>query len=296
MLLGAVVGTIAPLMMTVGFFVWGELWTGSAIMLNLFKCSLASCVFIVVIIASRTYGDLELVNNAITPTVLFMLLVSSTIGIIIGDVFWLRGLSLLGARRVILVDIVKPFLAQGVGLLILSEDARVLQLVGVFITMIGVLIVSLETSGATEGKDIEKKQDEEFADISSGMELPIREQPRDEAKELGSKELDVTAAATSAEVCEGERSTQSLRKGYMFAIANVIFDVCGAAITKHYGAQLTTWEVNLIRFGFAALVTLLGVGIARLFYRKTISTDAKETQHNETTSKTPPLVYVPFTV
>jgi drug/metabolite transporter (DMT)-like permease len=43
------------------------------------------------------------------PARVDMLVLSGVLGITIGDVVWLHALKLLGARRLILVDSVKPF-------------------------------------------------------------------------------------------------------------------------------------------------------------------------------------------
>ena len=80
---GAVAATSSSLLMTIGFIVWDQNWKGSAFNLNLFKCTLASIIFLVVayffsipsIWASWDVG---------------MLCISSFIGIVIGDLLWLQ--------------------------------------------------------------------------------------------------------------------------------------------------------------------------------------------------------------
>jgi len=49
---GLLAALAAPLIMTVGFFVWDNNWTGSAFSLNLFKCNLASLGFLALSIAT----------------------------------------------------------------------------------------------------------------------------------------------------------------------------------------------------------------------------------------------------
>lgn len=48
-------------------------------------------------------------------------MLSAMLGIVIGDNTWLRALRLLGARRVILVDALKPWLAAVLGHFLLDE-------------------------------------------------------------------------------------------------------------------------------------------------------------------------------
>ena len=48
-----------------------------------------------------------------------------------------------------------------------------------------------------------------------------------------------------------------LRRGYVLTALNVILDTYGSLLTKEHGVGMTTWEINLIRFGFAGVVMLL---------------------------------------
>ena len=41
------------------------------------------------------------------------------------------------------------------------------------------------------------------------------------------------------------------------AILNVVLDTYGSVLTKDYGKEFTTWEINLIRFGFAGIIMLI---------------------------------------
>jgi hypothetical protein len=43
-------------------------------------------------------------------------------------------------------------------------------------------------------------------------------------------------------------------EGYIFAFINVALDAYGSVLTKQYGVSFNTWEINSIRFGFAAIV------------------------------------------
>ena len=46
--------------------------------------------------------------------------------------------------------------------------------------------------------------------------------------------------------------------GYVAAALNVAFDTWGTVLTKQHGGALNTWEINLVRFGSAALTLALG--------------------------------------
>lgn len=195
-----------------------------------------------------------------------MLILSSLLGIVIGDVAWLQALQLLGARRVIMVDSLKPFLASILGYLMLGEDMSVMGYVGMFITIVGVVIVSLEgvhepdninenqnsvskdklgnnKGGYTLSSDSEGKSDVQL----SPMHIPGGEESAGPESATQNNHQRSSAGSTSSSAAD------SLRRGYLFALFNVVFDAYGAVLTKQYGIVFTISEINLIRFGFAAI-------------------------------------------
>jgi hypothetical protein len=104
---GVIAALLSPLLMTIGFIFWDKVWTGSAFMLNLIKCSLASLMFLAVIwiFPDEARGLDEGMDcgsgsggNTAAPCVP-MLFVSAFVGITIGDNVWLQALKDLGARR-----------------------------------------------------------------------------------------------------------------------------------------------------------------------------------------------------
>jgi drug/metabolite transporter (DMT)-like permease len=50
---------------------------------------------------------------------------------------------------------------------------------------------------------------------------------------------------------------QRIRQGYLLALCNVCLDAYGFVLTKQYGVDMTTWEINFIRYGFAGFILLL---------------------------------------
>lgn len=289
-------------MMTIGFIIWDQTWKGSAIALNIFKCSLAGALFIFTISIFGNSGAALYISPACG-----MLILSSVLGIVVGDVAWLRALQLLGARRVILVDSLKPFLASILGYFILGESISGLGCFGMVITICGVCIVSLESvhepSADIKIKDVETAISESTSIENSGALSPlhIEQQGNSNGDEIYNSISadDLISGATSAsseyipvEVNDAALSPmhiesvahsddtayqaytdvsnsagsswikmpEQLRTGYVFAILNVMFDAYGAVLTKQYGVVFTLFEINLIRFGFAAasLGTLAG--------------------------------------
>ena len=150
----------APLVMTLGFLLWDDHWKGSAFSLNLFKCTLASIGFLILsVTVPFQRGDQGARDESIFPPDVFtgevigFLFLSSTIGIVIGDWTWLQALKILGAKRVIMIDSLKTFVAALFGWLLLGEKLRAEAFGGIILTVIGIAIVSFERDAipSTEG-------------------------------------------------------------------------------------------------------------------------------------------------
>ncbi|GKY97319.1 hypothetical protein MPSEU_000690300 [Mayamaea pseudoterrestris] len=295
---GILAALTSPLVLNIGFIIWQDHWKGSAFSLNLYKCNVASLGFLVLSCTTRS----NLFPSSIfTTQAVGYLILSSLIGIVIGDWAWLRGLQLLGARRTILMDSIKPFLASLLGYLVLNERLRPAALGGIVLTVLGVLLVAMETTKdeAEEIHDVDKPFTIEMAAVSpiigneassetvSDNEPPI-DSGKDEIEDLCSQQsLDCTVlpmsdlyeADESAESVKGEiaasaeqkvsntkpkrRTAKKMRLGYVLSLLNAGLDTYGAVLTKQYGIGMTVWEISLIRFGFAGLVML---GLSTIFW------------------------------
>ena len=303
--LGVTAAVTAPLIMTIGFIIWDNHWSGSTYALNLFKCCLASTWFLIVSIATRCVSTVNESADACDPfpkeiftiEAVGFLVLSSILGIVVGDFLWLEALRLLGARRVIVVDTVKPFLAAFMGWAILGENLRVAALGGVLLTVTGVVIVSLEraqrSKGDTElsevqtisGVDVDVDVDASPDPLES-LPLPTKgngsaiepsslDLPESESQGFKGNHAEAPHATSSLEpdIQDGGVLTQpprhsslresrsntvsSLRQGYVMAVLNVVLDTYGSVLTKQWGSRMSTWEISLIRFGFAGAIMLL---------------------------------------
>ncbi|GMH48880.1 hypothetical protein TrVE_jg8749 [Triparma verrucosa] len=215
---GVLAATSSPLLMTIGFVIWDKEWKGSAFALNMFKGSLASVGFLLLSVATRL--DSPFSSTVWNPTDVNYLVLSAVIGILIGDAAWLEALRIIGARRVILVDTLKPFLSALLGYFLLDESLNAWAYVGMVLTVVGVTVVSLE-----------KDKGEASADVKGETEAEV---PADKVK-----------------------WRDGVKLGYFWAALNVILDCYGSVLTKQYGAAFTTWEIGLIRFGSASGIMIL---------------------------------------
>ena len=245
-------------------------------------------------------NNTESTNNVFTTTTVGFLILSSTLGIIIGDVLWLEALQLLGAKHVIVIDSLKPFVAAILGKVSLDEVLKGPAWGGMVLTVIGVGVVSWEekriTSSATTRKEDTNNTDannnndgNEGSTIIAQTESTARimiefdneEEEENKAnisvldnniiiEDGNSNDINITTKETRPSIvqtvannntveqqrfnmtCSRERSVY--RRGYTCAIFNVLADSLGSLLTKIHGVGMTTWSINLIRFGFAGII------------------------------------------
>ena len=321
--LGVSAAVTAPLIMTIGFIIWDNHWSGSTYALNLFKCCLASTWFLVVSIVTRCVVVDDSDSNSGTTTTacdpfprdvytmetVCFLILSSVLGIVVGDFLWLEALRLLGARRVIVVDTVKPFLAALMGWAILGENLRVPAIGGMLLTVCGVVIVSLERTQRSEhaaeihnvqrlsaDKDDDSAEDSPSSNCSQECEIQITNvnetarvttviEPSDPEGEEEYEEVGVLTQPQQRCSLRDSRSNTvaSLRRGYIMAVLNVILDTYGSVLTKQWGSRMSTWEISLIRFGFAGFIMLL-LSIAMSLRSRFIPLTSETTKNDQETA------------
>ena len=345
---GIIAALLAPFFMTIGFFIWDVRWTssgGSAFALNLYKCNFAAILF-AIMVAIRGFYSSESTTNVFTVANVGFLVLSSTLGIFVGDILWLEALRLLGAKHVIVVDSLKPFAVAILGRLVLDEELQAPTWGGMVLTVIGVGVVAWEeqriiskrndrdknphatdTKGNTSathkgscGTKVEgviretKPPSQTTVTVSSGdVELlstssdhaTIRKDQRREPKnvddfdpeEFFHGDIFANNAVTNQQTskCITNQSQPNLdvsqfkstkqkkyKRGYICAISNVLADSLGSVLTKKYGLGMTTWSINLIRFGFAG-VMLLFISISMRSHQHCLSSSKQHRHSNSDT-------------
>ncbi|KAL7546525.1 hypothetical protein ACHAWF_009858 [Thalassiosira exigua] len=266
---GIIAALLAPLFMSLGFFIWDQRWTASgasAFALNMYKCNAASIGFVVMCLvrgfASSTEGSSFPAHNV------GFLVLSSALGIIVGDILWLEALRLLGAKHVIVIDSLKPFAAAILGRLALEEELMAPAWGGMVLTVVGVGAVaweehrSSEPDGPREEKDIAQTGATDRTGFNNEEEGAINldgSMPDIDGANKGTipgvscrtKEED---APSDAATDDSNARQKRYKRGYFCAIINVLADSFGSLLTRIYGVGMTTWSINLIRFGFAGVV------------------------------------------
>lgn len=237
---------LSPAMMVIGFFLWEGAWKGSGFTLNVVKGSIASVIFVFTV--SLSERGLTRLESASTESISFLLL-SSFLGIVIGDSMWLEALTSIGARRVIIIDSIKPGLGALLGSALLGEPYGLNTVLGLILSTVGILMVCLE----------EKKEDDTVEEATNASNL--RKNVSGEQGAIDSRFL----------------------WGYIYAVLNVLFDVYGSVLTKEYGLEedFNTFELNLVRFGSASLCLLWFMGVANLLHQATLKSGSTKDENDE---------------
>jgi len=272
---GVLAAAATPLLGAIGLFIWSKVWTGDAFALNLVKCSVGTMGFVVAGVASRSGAWLSNASAEVTA----WLVLSAFIGIVVGDNLWLHSLRVLGARRVILIDILKPFIALGMAKAALGEGVSVAVALGMCVTLGGVLTVSLEENRTgDEAADVESS-DREYGNTGSRNDTNARDTETDVAE---TNEIeDVVGAVDENPTPDSLKppfSPSAFVGGYVAAAANVALDTWGTVLTKQHGGGLNTWEINFVRFGSAAATLALFAAAKRTAarFRRANSRETRE--------------------
>lgn len=129
----------------------------------------------------------------------------------------------------IAIDALKPFVAVAFGYALLGDVVPWLGYLGVVVCALGVYLLNVESAEADDAG----KRDADDAVMA------------------------VDRAVAVADVAVDDAAAGSLWKAYAYATVNVILDVYAATITVAEHGPLSSAEVNLLRFGLAAVLLAL---------------------------------------
>ena len=203
-------GAVAPGLMAFGLFVWADAWTYSPLALNAFKCALGSSLFGVVV--------LIFYRRPMPGRAVLWLAFSSLLGIVIADTLWLAALQILGARRMIAIDALKPFVAAFMGYFLLGDAVPWLGYLGVVVCALGVYLLNVESAAKEEDDEDAVEADDVAVEEACGAPISQRLRLRD-----------------------GQRDPRRLRRHDH----------------RRGRGPLSSAEVNLLRFGLAAVLLIL---------------------------------------
>ena len=266
-LAGFAAAITAPLAMVTGFTIWGNLWTGHPYMLNCFKGCVATLLFLATFVIACIVSVLAGWNvtfDRFTGPVIGWLLLSSLLGIVVGDTCWLQAQQLLDTRSVVLIDSLKPALSAFWGFLFLGE-APTWGWSGAALSCVAVTWVSLEPAAKEPAAKEEPGATEMAGSFAANSERQPAPRNCDELALNGSADSS-TQRPGSSEAFRTTLSGYSQRvTGCVCALLNVLLDSLASLITKQHGGALRPWDIAGIRFGGASVFLLLSVGAASFF-------------------------------
>ena len=220
---------LSPFLSCIGIVCY-ERWHGSAVNLNLFKCSFAASLFAIVVSAGPP--------TVLTPLTLRMLVLSAFLGVVVGDVLWLQALKLLGVRLTVLMSTLQPLLAALAGAVFLKQP----------LTPSAALGIAAVCSGLALAQYVPPPPSLPFSSLT--VEYASGSEWSTSSSESVSPQADETSERVSG------RSKLAL--GILLNVINLGFDIAGTVLTRRYGTACTTWQINLVRFGSAAAMTGAG--------------------------------------
>ena len=246
----------APLACVLGFTIWGDLWTGHPYMLNCFKGCVATLLCIATVVSAQLAGWNSALDQVTAPVAAWLLL-SSFLGIVVGDTCWLQAQQLLDTRSVVLIDALKPGLSAFWGFMFLGE-APTWGWCGAVLSWGAVTWVACEPAA---------KEESQVTAMTSPLAANDGCGPAPRSL-VGVLVLHDSADSSGKEAAKPRRPLLSMRgTGYVYAFLNVLFDSAGSLIIRLHGGALQPWDIASVRFGGASIVMLLSVGAASLFSR-----------------------------
>ena len=118
---------------TYACFIWRkQTQKYKSIDINLIKNIIAFLVFIPAFINLSSITELKHI---------FILLISGTIGIGLGDTFYLKSLQTIGTRKTLSIETLSPLMAALAGEIFINEDLTIKSWVGVIIVSISLFII-----------------------------------------------------------------------------------------------------------------------------------------------------------
>lgn len=144
---GEIAALTAAFLWTCSSMIWGKI-NLSAFTLNTCK----NCIGIVlismhVLVMSVGAGTLQITNDL---NAWGWLALSGLIGIVVGDTLFFRCLQILGPRRAMVLACLSPLFAVALDRIFLAHPIGMLVLLGILLTVIGVIVVVLDRKASVE--------------------------------------------------------------------------------------------------------------------------------------------------
>ena len=166
--IGEASALLAALLWTVSSMFWRRLRL-SAWTINLAKNIIGASLLAVHLLLSSWISG-TVVFEASTASISY-LGISGIVGVVVGDTLFFRSLQILGPRRALMVATISPLFAVVLGWAVLNEQLMVITLLGIFLTMAGVVAVVADRKAQGESPNLFPGQNSVGAMLGIGAAL-----------------------------------------------------------------------------------------------------------------------------
>ena len=214
---------LSPLLSCVGIVCY-ERWRGSAVNLNLFKCTFAASLFAIVVSTGPP------IAAVLTPLTLRMLVLSAFLGVVVGDLLWLQALKLLGARLTILMSTLQPLLAALAGAVFLKQPLAPSAALGIAAVCSGLALAQ----NAPPPPTADSASSSSSSSPSSPMPLEDAKRSSDIGNDNGSEmggSSDIGNVRGRSPTSSPASGRSKLAVGILLNVVNLGFDIAGTVIT-----------------------------------------------------------------
>lgn len=201
------------------------------------------------------------------------LTLSGVIGIVIGDTFYFRSLQILGPRRSLMVATTSPVFALLSGWMILSETLLGIQLLGIALTIFGVMVVIGDKRGEQEALQLFPGR--QMAGVWMGVAGAI------------CQGVGATISKLGMEVDDCSPLEAAMIRILVAAIGSVVILVSRKKAIS-FAKKFFKWELILQLIPPAAIGTWLGIWLSQIAFKET------EVGIAQTLVSTSPLFAIPM--
>lgn len=149
--IGEVAALTAAFMWSVSSLLWRDIRLSAGAM-NLSKNALGLALMLLHL-GVLTAVTHEAAFTASTSSI-GLLLISGLVGVVIGDTLFLRSLQILGPRISLMMATTSPIFSVVLGIVFLREQLLIIVVVGVFLTVAGLIIVLTDRAAAKEAPNV----------------------------------------------------------------------------------------------------------------------------------------------
>jgi drug/metabolite transporter (DMT)-like permease len=206
--------------------------------------------FVALLLLLATLIALQRPFPTVAPQTVGFLLLSGALGIGLGDTFYFRSLALIGARRSLLIEALAPPLSAVLALIFLGETLSLANVIGILLTLGGVLWVVSERMPSAPGEAISTQTSTQTA-----TEIAVQALASDSP----------AAVEDLSRQHQNQRQSQHQNHGFIYGLLAALGQAGGAVLSRAGLAETAMdplWS-TLLRLGAGQGLLLAWLFLAR---------------------------------